>query len=683
MRKHRPCLHVRGNVRRFNRTLTLCSLGLAPACQQRRLGTWTRVHHVTFTTTYDPDHLVTRAQLVGLVKVTVGDDPFTRPFQSQGLIKLLLLALVEGFLLGLAGTGHRKNQSQPCSVRLTVRFGSYSQILPINRSSIRKRFIDNKFLPNIQTVSLKLGRRQRTTSRELSPVFASTPVFGTACIRIHRSTKLGVHQGDLPDDHPKTEQEAFGQVGLLFKSQASDLDSVSSPQPARPHGSISSLRQSVEPFYPESPSGQEIPEIITMDTLFPEKFKSDHVLAFNGNPGKVLSLDITVEDMCYKHNYPAYYGGTVIGQPKTGYRYVTPGVAGSASNHQFGTRLCSSITAKFVENARMWWEDYRKHDGPKPNCWKRADLNPECAGSKPLSVTEVSLFDLLKEQFPEEKDEIEAALELKQYKSNPSDKDATPFATFKTYSQSLALRAGIEKWKQRMPHIIQCIEPLALRNAVRLYDEESKFWFECCVTVNTWLSQHPVSRVKCGNCNGAHDTKDTATNLVNDDKDHDDSCGDNMVSYFMNYWRPPIGNVASDGRSSGPNLNLGVTVCEDEGLDELLSTPFAGKIVDYTLYNNMTAPVETVDVIQNVIGKTAKPASGTVKVSDSMDMSALGPVNDECPTGPVWTVSSTLRGQDLLTIFDTGAVKAAIPVSTANGSQSAGWHPLLACWILS
>ncbi|KAI5806362.1 hypothetical protein EDC01DRAFT_626445 [Geopyxis carbonaria] len=154
--------------------------------------------------------------------------------------------------------------------------------------------------------------------------------------------------------------------------------------------------------------------------------------------------------------------------------------------------MCSSITAKFVENARMWWEDYRKGGGAKPNCWKRSELNPE-GSTKPDSVEEISLYDILKRYFPEENDEIEASLELKRFRWNPLLKDAVPFSTFRTYSLSLAVRSGYDKWKQRMPLIINCIEPVALRETVRLYDDEDKFWFECRVTVNSWLNFHPIA----------------------------------------------------------------------------------------------------------------------------------------------------------------------------------------------
>ncbi|KAI5803704.1 hypothetical protein EDC01DRAFT_627527 [Geopyxis carbonaria] len=603
---------------------------------------------------------------------------------------------------------------------------------------------------------------------------------------VYDSTKgprLAIHREELPEDFPDNEYDAFIQVAQILTAHSSSDTPVpssrrlsfSTPVPGigdRPRPSrLSSARESVPP-----PLREPIVAPRMVETEFPEKIKSENLLAFNGIPGKVLSLDITVEDLCSEHDYPAYYGGTVLGIPKTGYRYVAPGTAGSAANYHFGTRVCSSITGKFIDNARMWWEDYRKHGGPKPNCWKKSELHPE-GSTKPDSVKEISLYEILKKEFPEENDEVEAGMELKRYKWNPSHKDAPPFATFKTYSQSLALRAGNDRWMLRMPHIVQCIEPVSLRDAVRLYDEEDRFWFECRITVNTWLSKHPVSAVtaRCGNCNGSHDTKDcrkgaaksyskpsmpsrgdaacdwcnkkghykseclrlkgqisrgeiapeernrrggpesrsapstmpaprsylpragrpsapagpskqfscrncggvghgisvcpsrlnktamaaAATNMVDDQKQDNDDDSRQVTQYLMHPWIPMTDVLRSETRGSA--------IAREEGVDELFSTVIAGNAVEFPVFNNIVTPVDAVEVIENVVGKVAKPI---VKVSDAIDMSAFGPTSGECPTGPVWTISSTLRGQDMLTIFDTGAVKAAIPISTATGSRS-------------
>ncbi|KAI5777307.1 hypothetical protein EDC01DRAFT_635832 [Geopyxis carbonaria] len=643
--------------------------------------------------------------------------------------------------------------------------------------------------------------------------------------------KLAVHQTELPEDHLKDELEALRQrnqhsldspvdnrrcsrASVPPVQPSSRRSSASAPniprverEPSEPAAAAatplhsrkpsnptdtprarSSDRDSTPRQRPEPADGphhfrihsveSSIRKPIMPATTFAEKIKSDNILAFNGIPGKVSSLDITVEDVCTEYDYPVYYGGTVQGSILQGYRYVEPGAPGSASNYHFGTRMCSSITGKFVENARMWWEDYRKGGGAKPNCWKRSELNPEVGSTKPASVVEVSLYDLLKLYFPEENDEIEASLELKRFRWNSSHRDNVPFSTFRTYSSSLALRSGYDKWKQRMPLIIQCIEPVVLHNSVRLYDDEHKFWFECRVTVNTWLNAHPVTApqvidlTKCEKCGGSHDTEkcrkgakgpksttslpsssrvnqgtrktnacvcearfcaarcqlrsatvaaalrplrrqrghrhssalfprsgkpaggqykpytyrtcggaghtasvcptrstaSAATKMVDSSQNHnhkrerdDEQPDSNSALYYMDSWTPKQTDIGLHRH------NLAMSLAEDERIDELFSTRYADQLVDFPIFNNITSPTDSIEVIDNVLGKTAK--TSVVKVSDAVDMSALGPISEDRPTGPVCTISSTLRGQDMLTIFDTGAVKAAVPLSTANGSR--------------
>ncbi|KAI5789130.1 hypothetical protein EDC01DRAFT_631175 [Geopyxis carbonaria] len=559
-------------------------------------------------------------------------------------------------------------------------------------------------------------------------------------------SKLAVHLTELPSDHPTSELQALQQVGALYNNQPVDSAlSLASPaqdrQPsvsaaAQPTGRSSEPDETPRRFRENSQPSSDLHETTMPVTKFPVKVKSDNVLAFNGIPGNVASLDITVNDLCTEHDYPVYYGGTVLGSALDGYIYVEPGTPRSAPNYHFGTRLCSSITGKFVENARMWWEDYRKSGGVKPNCWKRSDLNPRVGSTKPDDIEEVSLYDLLKVYFPEENDEVEASLELKRFRWNPSHKDAVPFSTFRTYSQSLAVRSGYDKWKQRMPLIIQCIEPMALRNSVRLYDEEQKFWFECRVTVNTWLFAHPVpsaGTVRCATCNGAHDTdncrKGSRPKVAPSSSRGDAVCdwcdkkghykseclklkgqvsrrevpaeernrrgGPATTSPTVAATRPsgqqklssapkttkPAGNqyrrynctncggtghsasvcptrqsasagtkmVDNQKRDDGPNDSnpalyfMNAWTPAPTSLAKERLAMYADQLVEFPVFNNITSPTDTVEVIDNVLGQTAK-TTAVVKVSDAIDMSALGPTTDECPTGPVWTISSTLRG---------------------------------------
>ncbi|KAI5806380.1 hypothetical protein EDC01DRAFT_626463 [Geopyxis carbonaria] len=613
-------------------------------------------------------------------------------------------------------------------------------------------------------------------------------------------SKLSVHLSDLPDDHPKSELEAFAYVGRLSKelppnssqeslAARSLLSSFLSPVPAQ----LPTVRSTVPSSVADNLEFKDI-----MNTKFPARIRGDRLVGFDGKPQRIFTLDLSVEDMCGEHNYPRYYGGTVVGNAEDGYQYVEYDTPGGAPNYQFGSRVCSAITSRFVDDAAVWWEDYRQAGGSKPNCWK---TSAGCGvdRTRPPDVVEISLFDIVTRDFPAENDVTEAKLELSRLKWNAGASDVMPFATFRNKSTALAKRAGYIGWDQQCPVIRKCIEPYSLRKAVQIYDTADTFWFHTRANVNTWLREHenvqipkkcltcggnhessscrkpnssgyprltsnapksaacdwcsikghykseclrlknqisrgevpadertkqggppkapaplpqappPQSRVPartglprpansggsrpftCRNCGGAGHAAAVcpsakkaavaATNLV-DDNVHD-SDEDDIAQYIMNAWTPR--GIRLKTGQSGHRQDVAAAVCQYEGIDELFSTVVANTSIDFPLFNNISTPVDKIEVIDDVVGKTSK-TSAVVKVSDAIDMSALGPPAGDVPSGPVWTTASTLRGQDLLTIFDTGAVKAAIPLSTANGSPllcQSGWNSISAYWFLS
>ncbi|KAI5776120.1 hypothetical protein EDC01DRAFT_637068 [Geopyxis carbonaria] len=595
-----------------------------------------------------------------------------------------------------------------------------------------------------------------------------------------KGPRLAVHREELPADFPNNEFDAFIQVAKIFSSGPNTRGSSASISPQR----ANTVR---EPAESPDPSRMNIE---AMTTKFPARIRADRLVGFDGKPQRIFSLDLSVEDMCGEHNYPGYYGGTVTGSAEIGYKYVKHDDPDGASNYQFGSRICSAITSRFVDDAAVWWEDYRHAGGEKPNCWKTSS-GCGVANSCPPGFLEISLFDILTRDFPAENDVTEAKLELSRLKWDASASDVMrPFATFRNKSTALAKRAGYISWDQQCPVIRECIEPYSLRKAVQIYDSPDTFWFHTRANVNTWLREHEniqAHKPKCGTCGGSHDSSNckkpanlsyprltsnaprsavcdwcsikghykseclrlknqisrgevpadernkrggppkappvqpaapqvrfpprtglprpanaggsrpfncrncggaghaaavcpsakkaavAATNLVDDNAR--DSDEDDMAQYVMNTWVPRR-NIVNPGVSGRPK-HVASAVSQYEGIDELFSTVVANRSIDFPLFNNITTPIDKVDVMDNVVSKVAKPPN-LVKVSDALDMSILGPpaAAVDVPSGPVWTIASTMRGQDLLTIFDTGAVKAAIPLSTANGSRTA-WTTVL------
>ncbi|KAI5778989.1 hypothetical protein EDC01DRAFT_634099 [Geopyxis carbonaria] len=623
-----------------------------------------------------------------------------------------------------------------------------------------------------------------------------------------KGVRLAVHRDALPDDFPDNEFDAFIQVTKVFSRQSGvdfagsgsrspaapgshisvrELDSASTPVPLLPTptrvDTVRSIRSQSSRESPVPPTLRVDPKV-AMATKFPARIRADRLVGFDGKPQRIFSVDLSVEDMCGEHNYPGYYGGTVTGNAEDGYKYVRHDTPGSASNYQFGSRICSAITSRFVDDAAVWWEDYRQAGGEKPNCWKTSS-GCGVAGSRPPDVVEVSLFDILTRDFPAENDVTEAKLELSRLKWDAGSSDVMPFATFRNKATALAKRAGYVGWDQQCPVIRECIEPPSLRKAVQIYDSADTFWFHTRANVNTWLREHVnLPAKKCATCGGSHETANcrrtnpaypgltsnapktaacdwcgikghykseclrlknqisrgevaaeernkrggplaktapppppaapppqnrfppraglprpltsgnarpyvcrncggtghaaavcpsakktavAATHLV-DDGVGDNSGDDDVAQYVMNAWVPYRNNRHS--RTQGKPKYMASAVSQYEGIDELFSTVVSNTSVEFPLFNNITTPVDDVNVIEDVVRKASKPQAAVVKVSDAIDMSALGPPDSEVPSGPVWTIASTMRGQDLLTIFDTGAVKAAIPLSTANGSRT-------------
>jgi predicted aspartyl protease len=75
-----------------------------------------------------------------------------------------------------------------------------------------------------------------------------------------------------------------------------------------------------------------------------------------------------------------------------------------------------------------------------------------------------------------------------------------------------------------------------------------------------------------------------------------------------------------------------------------------------TNHNNSRVPLSMINAI------SAKDDSEVVSVTKDEAVTFSVPSSREAtsPTGPMWSVTQTIRNEDMLTIFDTGAVKNAV-----------------------
>lgn len=145
---------------------------------------------------------------------------------------------------------------------------------------------------------------------------------------------------------------------------------------------------------------------------FPTNWNVKGIFKFKGTDATDLrSLDSSVRSVCLPQGLPTYYGGTVQGSPDEGHEYVDAGIPGSNSNYVLGARVAAAIMNTFPpdSNSHRWFVDYTERGEDPPNCWKPA-TSPR--RHVPDTVTEVSLYELLAEQYNPDDDVNQAYLEL-------------------------------------------------------------------------------------------------------------------------------------------------------------------------------------------------------------------------------------------------------------------------------
>ena len=173
----------------------------------------------------------------------------------------------------------------------------------------------------------------------------------------------------------------------------------------------------------------------------------------------------------------------MTGDSAEGYNFVSANTVGCKSNYRLGTNLCSAVSNRLTGAAATWWDDYDCSDKPVPNCWKKA-LDP---GFVPPNVVEVSLYDLLVQQFDPTVDAQQAELELANYRWNPLEKNALGVIPFRGHVSRLCSRAGKTGWAMKGIAIRNTF-PEWLRARVMVSKSEDTFWDELTACVNTEMA---------------------------------------------------------------------------------------------------------------------------------------------------------------------------------------------------
>ena len=187
------------------------------------------------------------------------------------------------------------------------------------------------------------------------------------------------------------------------------------------------------------------PNPLMATRLPPSKYlKTDSVPAFDGSPQALDGFDVSIQSKLELYNFPLFYGGTVRGDPKGEYEYVSAADPEGVSNYVLGKRLCAGLCGRLEKSALHWWQSYVRDGKVKPNCWcKHADCPDRVRGSVPRTIAEVSLYDLLHDHFSTDMDAQKAELELERFLWKPFRKDYMDVVVFRDHVEWLLWRAGI------------------------------------------------------------------------------------------------------------------------------------------------------------------------------------------------------------------------------------------------
>ncbi|KAF8420017.1 hypothetical protein BGX38DRAFT_1272351 [Terfezia claveryi] len=211
----------------------------------------------------------------------------------------------------------------------------------------------------------------------------------------------------------------------------------------------------------------------------PKDIVLKEVKDFDGSPANLSLFNTQIRNALNKLDIPAYYGGSVSGNEEEGYSYVAANTPEGKGNYRLGEKLCSGISNKFTGPASQWGELLGGGVArvsvvflgaavalPLPfGCGARGlggsgdgVVFLEVAASAyvrvsvlvalhiPDGVVEVSLYDLLVQQFDSTIDAQQAELELEAYRWNPFDKKALGVVPFRGHVTRLCTRAGKAAW---------------------------------------------------------------------------------------------------------------------------------------------------------------------------------------------------------------------------------------------
>jgi len=121
-------------------------------------------------------------------------------------------------------------------------------------------------------------------------------------------------------------------------------------------------------------------------------------------------------------------------------------------------------------------------------------------------------------------------------------------------------------------------------------------------------------------------------------------------------------NMAIPPPSFNPIPRYSAEISMPEGVDGADTLSHEGHTMDWDLFQNITSPQSRDEVLPSTTPGVE------VKVPSTPSFAIQSPKVSEDPSGPVWTITTTRSGKGMMTIIDTGAVKAAVTRHTVEAT---------------
>ena len=519
--------------------------------------------------------------------------------------------------------------------------------------------------------------------------------------------------------------------------------SACDPSPSERSASVSTTRD--DPIQPDSPTpsshssdspdpgpppsgppppGPLPPPIVNMPTSLPDPDRIGNlkeVKEFNGSPADLSLFDTQIRNALRRKDIPAYNGGCVTGDVADGYDFVPAVTAGCKSNYRLGINLCSAVSNRLTGAAATWWDDYDCSDKPVPNCWKKASD----ANFVPPDVVEVSLYDLLVQQFDPTVDAQQAELELASYRWNPLEKNALGVIPFRGHVSRLCTRAGKTGWAMKGIAIRNTF-PDWLRSRVMVSKSEDTFWDEVSACVNTEMADRlrdrRDDRKDAGSRDGAHGARDKQSNgrdkhdrQDRHDRDKQDNSRGRRDKSKKCLFCGFSGHEVSECRrmkaaaviqqqelqSRDQNRDQGRDQNQDRKASGTSSASARPPVVCYNCNKpghispncpepkrqNATAAyvgtepspmflsipaAERFDDLSSIRDSSGRPIDLPLyqilsQPRERREVFSLPPLEDlSVPSGIFHSFTQSKGGQDMLTVWDTGALLSLVPMSTVT-----------------